>query len=313
VATHASSLFAARNRRVLLVVALAAMLAAAALVGVTLLQTHGEHTSLPGQPGRPPLQLELGLRTGTEARALRRAETLLDQDGEATQAAAIFRRYHTLEAQLGLAFATWRGPSSLGAVQKIAATRPNDPAALVNLGWAQYWAGARAQAVATWQTAASDYGNSPYGVDAEDALNPGVAPGLPPIIVVMGAAPPQARADLAAGIRLWDLKQVVSARRKLDAAVKLAPHAAETLVAAAVARFSPARPLAPFPHLGPLTAEFPRDPIVRLHLGLLLLWTRQVEKGKAQLRLAAAEEPASASAYARQARLLLKALEKHGP
>ena len=92
----------------------------------------------------------------------------------------------------------------------------------------------------------------------------------------------------------------------LDAAARLAPHSPETLVAAAVARFSPASPRAPFPHLGPLTATFPHDPIVRLHLGELLLWKREVAKGKEQLRLAIAEQPKSA--YAKQARLLLEAL-----
>jgi tetratricopeptide (TPR) repeat protein len=311
VATHASSLLAARNRRVVLVVALTAMLAAAALVGVTLLQTHGEHTSLPAQPGSPPLQLELGLRGDAEARALRRAETLLDHDGEPAQAAAIFRRYHSLEAQLGFAFATWRGPSSLDAVQRVVAARPNDPAALVNLGWAQYWAGERAQAVAAWQKTARTFPDSPYAVDAEDALDPGVAPALPPIVVDTAAVRGRARADLVAGIRLWDLEHVVSARQKLDAAAALDGSSPETLVAAAVARFSPAQPLRPFPRLGPLTARFPKASIVRLHLGVVLLWTRQVAKGKAQLRLAVAEQPASV--YARQARLLLKALGKHGP
>ena len=56
----------------------------------------------------------------------------------------------------------------------------------------------------------------------------------------------------------------------------------------------------------PLTAEFPRDSVVRLHLGVLLLWSRQVAKGKEQLRIAAAEQPGSV--YAKQARELLKAL-----
>jgi tetratricopeptide (TPR) repeat protein len=301
------------NRRVVAIVALAALVTVGAVVGGTVLQSRNEHTTVRGavtapRPGPPLLELELGLRSDPEARALGRAQTLLDKDGKAAQAAAIFRRYHSVEAQLGAAFASWSGPASLAAVKQLAATHPDDPAVLLNLGWADYQAGRNADAVAAWRQTAKGFPDSPYAVDAGDALHPGVAPGLPPIIVALSAVPSQARADLAAGLRLWDLKHVVSARRKLDAAAKRAPHAAETLVAAAVARFSPAAPLAPFPQLGPLTAEFPRDPIVRLHLGLLLLWTRQVEKGKAQLRIAAAEAPASASAYARQAQLVLKAL-----
>jgi tetratricopeptide (TPR) repeat protein len=301
------------NRRVVSIVALAALVAAGAIVAGTVLQSRNEHTSLPGaittpRSGPPLLELELGRRRDAEARALAAAERLLDVKGDPAAAAAIFRRYHSFQAQLGAAFASWSGPASLAAVQQLAAAHPDDPGALLNLGLADYQAGRNADAVAAWREVATHFPDSPYAVDAEDALHPGVAPGLPPIIADVRAVPHQARADLAAGIRLWDLKHVVSARRHLDAAAKRAPHAAETLVASAVARFSPASPLAPFPQLGPLTAEFPRDPIVRLHLGLLLLWTRQVEKGKAELRAAAAEAPASASVYVRQARELLKAL-----
>jgi tetratricopeptide (TPR) repeat protein len=254
------------------------------------------------------LELELGLRRDAEARALAQAQVLLDRDGQAAQAAAIFRRYSSPEARLGLAFAEWAGPGSLGAVKSIAAGAPSSPAALLNLGWANFQAGRNADAVSAWQQTASRFPDSPYAIDALDALHPGVAPGLPPIVVDLAAVPPKAVADLRSGVRFWDLKQVASARRKLNAAAKLAPNSAETQVAAAVARFSPAQPLAPFPHLGPLSARFPRNPIVRLHLGVLLLWSRQVAKGKEQLRLAAAEAPASASVYAKQARLLLQAL-----
>jgi tetratricopeptide (TPR) repeat protein len=294
--------------RVVGIVALCAAAAVAAIVGGTVLLSRHESTTLPARPGKPVLQLELGLRRDAEARALEHAQTLLNRDGRATQAAAIFQRYSSVEARLGLAFAEWTGPGSLAAVKAIAAGAPGSPAALLNLGWADFQAGRNADAASAWQQTASQFPDSPYAVDALDALNPGVVPGLPPIVVNLAAVPVKAIADLKAGVRFWDLKHVVSARRKLDAAVRLAPSTAETLVAAAVARFSPAQPLAPFPHLGPLTAKFPRNPIVRLHLGVLLLWSRQVEKGKEQLRLAAAEEPASVSNYAKQARLLLQAL-----
>lgn len=252
------------------------------------------------------LQLELGLQRDAEARALAQAQILLDRDGQAAQAAAIFQRYSSVEARLGAAFANWSGPGSLAAVKAIAAGAPDSPAALLNLGWADFQAGENAAAASAWQQTAARFPDSPYAIDALDALHPGVAPGLPPIVVDLAAVPHKAVADLRAGVRLWDLKHVVSARRKLAAAARLAPGSAEAQVAAAVARFSPAQPFAPFPHLGPLSATFPNDPIVRLHLGELLLWTRQVGKGKAQLRLAIAEQPKSA--YAKQAKLILEAL-----
>ncbi len=292
--------------RVVGIVAICAAAAVAAVVGGTLLLSRHETTSGPAQNGRPPLQLELGLRRDPEAVALTRAEQLLDAQGNATQAAAIFARYSSPEAQLGLAFARWTGPGSLAAVESVAAKYPHLPGVMLNLGFAQFWAGAQSQAAASWQQTARSFPDSPYAVDALDALNSGVVPGLPYIVVDPTAVPAKARRLLEAGVRAWNLKHVVTARSLLDAAARLAPDTPETLVAAAVARYSPSDPKAPFPLLGPLSGRFPHASIVRLHLGLLLVWIRQVGKAKQQFRLAAAEQPGSI--YAKQARKLLSAL-----
>lgn len=295
------------------IVALCAAAAVAAIVGGTLLLSRHESTTVPGsvgppRPGTPVLQLELGFRQDREAVALETAQKLLDEKREPAQAAAIFQRYRSVEARLGYAFAKWTGPESLAAVKAIATAAPDSPAALLNLGWADYQAGQNGDAVAAWQETAKRFPDSAYAVDALDALNSGssVAPGLPPIVVDPAAVPPKARAELTAGVRAWNLKHVVTARRLLDRAAALAPRTPETLVAAAVARFSPVDPKAAFPLLGPLSGRFPHASIVRLHLGVLLLWTRQVALGKHQLRIAAAEQPTSI--YAKQARLLLAAL-----
>src|SRR5207244_9882194 len=84
-ATEASPLSGGPSRRLLLFVALAAVVAAAAVVGVTLLQTRGETTTVPGsivhpRSGPPLLQLELGVRSDPEARALAQAQALFDRD-----------------------------------------------------------------------------------------------------------------------------------------------------------------------------------------------------------------------------------------
>ena len=212
-----------------MIVALCAAVAVTAIVGGTVLLSRNESTTPPGaittpRPGRPKLELELGLRRDAEARALTQAQTLLDVDAEPAQAAAIFKRYVSVEARLGLAFSEWTGPESLAAVQSIAASDPQSPAAQLNLGLADYQAGHTADAVAAWQQTAADFPDSPYAVDALDVLNSkNVAPGLPPIIVDPAAVPAKARADLVAGVNLWNLKHVVSARRELDAAARLAP------------------------------------------------------------------------------------------
>jgi hypothetical protein len=65
-----------------------------------------------------------------------------------------------------------------------------------------------------------------------------------------------------------------------------------------------------FGRLGPLTGEFPKAAVVRFHLGVLLIWTKKVEEGLAQLRLAVVDDPGSV--YAKEARALISALPKHG-
>jgi tetratricopeptide (TPR) repeat protein len=278
------------------IVAVCAAAAVVAIVGGTVLLSRNESTA----SGTPVLQLEVSPDT-----PLAKAANLLN-NGHAAAAAAIFKRSTTPEAKLGLAFAEWRGPSSLAGVKAIVAANPDDPALLLNLGWANYAAGSSADASSAWQQTASRFPDSPYAVDALNALNPGVAPGLPPIVVDFTAVSGKARADLEAGWRAWRTKHVVTARQKLDAAARLAPNVPETLVAAAVARFSPANPTAPFPLLGPLSGRFPHAAIVRLHLGEVLLWRREIAKGKEQLRLAVSAQPGSP--YAKQAKLILQAL-----
>jgi tetratricopeptide (TPR) repeat protein len=335
VATEASPLLGGRNRRLLLFVALAAVAAAAAVVGATLLQTRGEHTTVPGavtqpRPGPPLLQLEFGTRSTPETRALAQAEALLDKSREPARAAAVFRRYDSLEAQLGLAFATWRGPSSLGAVKELAAAHPTDPAALLNLGWADYQAGRNADAAVAWRSTATRYADSPYGVDAEDALHGG-PPGLPAIVTGLdlpkaianlpaaaqiaalkrAAAGTSARAKLVYGTTLWNfLRMPVSAERELAAAAKLAPHDPVVRVAAAVALFSKANPTRAFARLGPLTAVFPHSAVVEFHLGELLVYVAEYRKAAKQLREALSDGPHSP--YASDARTLLASLASTG-
>ena len=65
-----------------------------------------------------------------------------------------------------------------------------------------------------------------------------------------------------------------------------------------------------FARLGPLTGEFPKAAVVRFHLGVLLIWTKKVEKGLAQFRWAVADEPDSI--YSKEAKTLIAALPNTG-
>ena len=333
-ATEARPLPGLRNRRVVVIVALAALIAAAAVVGATWLQTRGEHTTIPGavtapRPGDPPLRLDFGLDTSAEARALTRAQSLYNANHVA-QAAAIFGRYHSLEAQIGSAFAAW-DESGLARVQSLAAAHPASSVALLHLGIADYWAGQNADAVAAWEKVARIGADSPYGVAAEDLLHPTLngnrqIPGLPYLVLDFGpppaiaelpptqrlaalaraAAKPDARAKLLYGSTLWSLERPVSAERQFEAAAKLAPHDPVARTAAAVGAFTKANPVKAFSRLGPLTGAFPRAAVVRFHLGLLLLWSGERKKAVEQLELAAAEQPHSS--YAEDAKRLLSRL-----
>jgi Flp pilus assembly protein TadD len=332
VATEARPLVSVRNRRVVVIVALAALIAAAAVVGVTLLQTRGERTTVPGavttpRAGQPPLDLDFGVDTSAEARALTRAQALYNAN-RAAQAAAIFGRYHSLEAQLGAAFAAWN-ENGLATVQSIAATHPASSVALLHLGIADYWAGQNADAVAAWEKTAKIGADSPYGVKAEDLLHPTLTiPGLPYLVLDFGAPPairklpaaeqlaalaraaakPNARAKLLYGSALWSLERPLSAERQFAAAGKLAPHDPVARTAAAVGLFTKANPVQAFSRLGPLTGVFPRAAVVRFHLGLLLLWSGERQKAITQLRLAAADKPGSS--YSEDARRLLSRLPR---
>ncbi|HVS84841.1 MAG TPA: hypothetical protein VHD91_04355 [Gaiellaceae bacterium] len=320
--------------RVRAIVALAAAVAVAAVVGITVWQTHGERTSVPGaviapRAGSPRLWLDFGVRRDAQSRALARAQALYNE-GKATQAAAIFARYHSLAAQVGLAFTSWR-TDGFATIKKLAADNLASPLVQLHLGWADFWAGRNADAVAAWEKAAQLGRDSPYGVDALDALHPTLKiPGLPPIVTglaapkgLVGRTPAaqlallkaqasggSADAKLRYGVALWNLERPVSAERQLAAAAKLAPNDPVARVAAAVGRFTKANPAAAFGKLGPLTAAFPSAPVVEFHLGLLLLWIAEVKKAKTHLHAAIADGPQTV--YAKNARVLLASLANNG-
>jgi len=310
-----------RNRRVVVIVALAALIAAAAVVGATLLQTRGERTTVPNavvkpRAGLPPLDLNFGVDTSAEARALNGAQALYNA-GRAAQAAAIFARYHSLDAQIGSAFAAWK-QTGLAPLQSLAAAHPASSLALLHLGIADYWAGQNADAVAEWEKTAKVGADSPYGVKAEDLLHPGLKiPGLPYVVLdfgtpaAIGKLPPAqqlaaARAKLLYGTALWGLQRPLSAEKQFAAAAKLAPHDPLARTAAAVGRFTKANPVKAFGRLGPLTGVFPHSAVIRFHLGLLLLWSGERQKAIEQLRLAAAY--GRHSPYGEDARRLLARL-----
>lgn len=323
--------------RVITIAGLACAAAVAAIVGATLLQSQsGSGTTTAAgavtkpRAGTPPLFLDFGVRDDAEARELAGAAVFY-RNGRRTQAGRIFARYHSLAAQIGAAFAAWPD-GGLDTLKKLVASHPESALAELHLGWAYYWSGRNADAVRAWEQAVNVEPDSSAAVSASDVLHPSFVPGLPYIVTTLqppagvtslpaaqelralqrAAARPNANANAKVlyGIALWNLRRPVSAGRQFRAAAVLAPKDPMALTAAAVGSFSKARPVLAFSQLGPLTGRFPRAGVVRFHLGVLLLWTRELAKARKQLQLAVSLDPRSP--YAAEAKRLLAALGHNG-
>lgn len=297
--------------RTAVVVAGIAVLAAAVVASATVLSAEdaGSTTSAAPAPnprkGFPPLSLDLGVRDDAAARDLRRA-TSLYQAGKQRQAAAIFGRYDSLEAKLGSAFTAW--PGSEDRIEQLGALYPRSALVQLHLGLARFWAGT-AGALTAWREARDVEPDTPYAVRADDFLHlDDFAPGLPGFVVSFDyrvppgtpaeqlralAADRSLRGRLLYGIALQGIGRPVSARRAFAEAQKLAPNNVDALVADAVGRYDKANPSAAFSRLGPLSRRFPKAATVRFHLGLLLLWQKDVKEARRQLELAREAQPRS--------------------
>ncbi len=300
----------ARARTALIVAVLAAV-AAAVVAGAAILTA--EEVESPAaaeqQPtprkGFPPLELSLGVRDDAESVDLRNAAQLF-QAGKRREAAAIFDRYDSLEAKLGTAFSAW--PASVDRIEQLGALYPRSSLVQLHVGLSRFWAGTGG-ALTAWREARDVEPDTPYAVRAADFLYArDFAPGLPGFIVsfdyrVDGETPAEQLRLLAAdrtprgrllhGIALQGLGRPVSARRAFAQALELAPNNVDALVADAVGRYDKANPAAAFSRLGPLSRRFPGAATVRFHLGLLLLWQKDVREATRQLELARRAEPDS--------------------
>lgn len=293
-----------------MLVALIALLAAITVAGAAVLTAEerdsGVTTAVQPQPrdGFPPLVLSLGVRDDAEAGQLRRAMELYEK-GRRVEARRIFGRFDSLEAKLGAAFAAW--PASANRIEQLGALFPRSALVQLHVGLARFWAGTGG-ALSAWREARDVEPDTPYAVRAEDFINPELAPGLPVFVPsfpyrIAGGTPREqlavlsadktARGRLLYGVALQRVGRPVSARRAFAEALQLDPDGVDALVADAVGRYEKSNLVAAFSRLGPLTRRFPQAATVRFHLGVLLLWQRDVKEAKRQLRLAQKSEPGS--------------------
>lgn len=326
--------------RVLSLTLVAAGIAVAVVVAVALGQrgptgaAPDPSASLPA--GAPPLALDLGLRTDREAADLREASQLYDQSvgldekqparARALRARArvLFARHTSLDARIGKAFAAWPDGTE-DAIERLAGLHARSAVVQLHLGIARIWAG-RAGSDDALHTAADLAPDTQVAVTAGNLLFPDYLPNLPRFVpaeaapVAIDRLAPAAQVDalrrlwragnrvggLYYGIALQRLGRSLSARRAFAAVARRFPSDPEALTAAAVGRFDKENPSAAFSRLGPLGRRFPHAGTVRFHLGLLLLWSKQLGAARTQFRRAIAAEPASEAA--RQARRYLDTL-----
>lgn len=302
----------ARRRVVLLVAAVSA--AAAAVVAAAVVFSDGGSATTTSEPelreGRPPLSFALEFRTDADARLAARGAELYRR-GDVGAALGVFNQSDSLEAKVGAAFAAWpRG--SLDRLEQLAKLYPEIAVVQLHLGLARLWAN-QGDPLAAWRAAIDAEPDTPYAVVAGNLLHPQLPRGLPAFIPSFAPSPeitrlPAARQlealrraaerggpreRLLYGVGLQRVGRPVSASRAFASAARGAPGDVEAQVADAVGRFDKDAPERAFGLLGPLTRTYPREPTVRFHLGVLLLWTGRIETAQRQFRLAARAQPGS--------------------
>jgi tetratricopeptide (TPR) repeat protein len=322
--------------RARLLTGLAAAAAAALVVGATVLQGAREGGGEPrgAQAERPPPPLELGLsvRDDPEARALREAEEVFEEEGPAA-ARPRFEELlaaspESVEAAVGVAIAAWP-EETVARLEALAADHPDSGVVRLHLGLALLASGDREGAEAEWREALRRDPDTPAALRAEDVLHPEIAPGRPPFVAPLEAppgldelTPAEQLAELerlAAGGEVDDMLRYGMALQRVGrpgsasdafaAASEAHPRSLPAAAAAALGRFEKDDPSAAFSRLGPL-ARRDEDGVVRYHLGLALSWIAQVEEAKRQLRQARDAGPQTF--YGREAERLLERLEEVG-
>jgi tetratricopeptide (TPR) repeat protein len=272
------------------------------------------------------------LRDDAEARALRRAERAYDRGDRPAarqQFTALLEQHpESLQAAVGAAITAWP-TATVSRLRQLAAEHPRSSLVQLHLGLALYASGDDRGAAAAWRRALEVEPDTPSAVRAEDLLHPEMAPGRPffypsfgPRLDLGGAPASQldtlrrvaarggVRDKILYGVALQRVGRFVSAREAFAAARASAPQSLDAQVADAVGRFTKAAPADSFSRLGPLAEAHPRSPVVRFHLGLLLLWLREVKEARRQLQRAADAD--RGGFYGKEARALLSRLEAIG-
>ena len=249
--------------------------------------------------GKPPVLVDLGVRTDPEAARLRRAAGK-HSHGDFAGARAEFAG-RSLQAEAGEAISAWPD-GTLERLEDLATLHPRRRSALPPRPRPvlERRHGRGSRGVADDAHAGARHGVRRSGggsaLPRRSARSPDVRSRLSRAARGAGhggagavrRAPEDGSAGrssrkLLYGVALQRVERPVSARREFSAAAKLAPNDADALVADAIGRFDKEHPERAFSRMGPLTRRFPRAGTVRFHLGLMLLWLGDLEEARRQL------------------------------
>jgi tetratricopeptide (TPR) repeat protein len=195
--------------------------------------------------------------------------------------------------------------TAVAALKALAAEAPQDAFVGFSYGEALLWSGQRAAGEAVLRTVRDTHPDTFYGVASDDLMYPTLPAGYPPFVPSQ-AVPTRTLAQLkqAADTRFEQLQPqldygaalLAAGQRKaagaaFSDALAVDPDSVEAKVGKIIASYNKDKPAASFGQMGPLARDNPSNVSPRLHLAMMLLWLRDTDAARAQLRQVAAKDP----------------------
>ncbi|MSO47202.1 MAG: hypothetical protein EXQ67_03840 [Thermoleophilia bacterium] len=244
--------------------------------------------------------------------------------GQLAAAQALLSASDAPSAQAALALTQYddgEPATSLARLAAIAKAAPNEPFVQFSYGEALLWAGQRAAGEKVLRGVRDTNPETFYGIAADDLIHPAMPSGYPPFMLARAvpssslavlkdlavAAPNDAQAQVAYGAALIGAGRRSAASDAFDAALAVEPRLVEASVGKIIANYAKDNPAGSFGQIGPLVRDNPADPSPRLHLALMLLWLRDADTARAELRQVVSAAPNSH--LARVAKQLLATIE----
>jgi tetratricopeptide (TPR) repeat protein len=190
-------------------------------------------------------------------------------------------------------------------LRALAEASPDDGFIGFSLGEALLWSGQRAAGEKVLRAVRDGAPDTFYGVSADDLIHPSAPGGYPPYIaaqpVTQGtlaelkaaavAHADQLQPQLDYATALLGDGQRTAAVTAFSNALAVDPGSVEAKVGKIIASYSKDNPAGSFGQMGPLVRDNPGNVSPRLHLALMLLWLRDTDTARAELRQVAAQDP----------------------